>query len=150
MFSKPFIIVKAVTLILCLALMFKFPYYIPQIIALNIFVAILESLNRGKPYNALLGLVLAVYILNIKWNESNPSKLIPFLILYCIWNIWFCDLFTTGPYVYSLAASNIIPSIIAIFVLYGNKPELTLFDWSLVRAPILLTMIIHSTKEYLH
>jgi hypothetical protein len=130
--------------------MFKFPHYIPQIIALNILVAVLESLNRDKPYNALLGLALAVYIFNIKWNESNPSKLIPFLVLYFIWNVWFCDLFITGPYVYSFAASNIIPFVIAIFVLYGNKPELTLFDWTLVRAPILLTMMVHGTKEYMH
>jgi len=147
MFSKQFIILKTFFLLLSFLVLFRFPYYIPHIIALNIGIAILESANRNKIGNALLGVLLLLSILNIKWNEENPSILLPFLLVYSFWNIWFCSLFTQGAYRYSLGASNVVPLVVALLVLYGKTPEKTLFFWGLIRACIVLTMIVHSTKE---
>ena len=132
---------------MCLFVIFKFPKYIPQVIGLNIFMAIVESLYRGKIVNALFGIAVLVLILNTKWDETNPNKLIPFLVLYSIWNVWFVNLFTEIPYLYS--ATCIVPDIIGLIVLYGNSPEHTLWYWALIRACILLSTTSQETFEFI-
>ena len=137
MFSKLFVATKLVVLVVSFILLLLRPVLLPYLLAINILVAAVEAFYQSQFVIGLLGLVLVGWSLQLRYNETRDMYLIPYLMLYLIWNAWFY--YQGFPSWYAAVPQVLSPVLVTLWVFYrGQKPENALLYFAVLRVVILL------------
>lgn len=142
-FTQPFIIAKIIIVAVSFILILAKPVWIPYLLAINVLVASVESLYQKQSLTGVLGLGLVIWSLLLKYDDVRELYVIPYLVIYLIWNsIFFYQGF---PSWYAAIPQVLFPVVVAMWVFYYSKRrEQTLFYFSILRVTVLLVALVYT------
>jgi hypothetical protein len=138
--ERTFHAIKIASILTALVVAFYNPRYVTYVVAFNILVTIPFS----SPTLAF-GAVMLIYLLLIY--VKTIRLFYAWLILYSIWNVFFCRHMNIN--IYSTIGANAVPLII-VLMYKTDEVNRMICVWTIIRAACLSTLYLNYPSKYLH
>jgi len=140
MFSDSFLWIKYGVVVLSVFLLLYKPTWLPYLLAVNILVAVGESLRKKDWLFVGLGMLLALWSLVFLINQDKWNVFL-FLLVYLLWNAGF---YYSGRKVfYEALLQVLIPVVVVLLALY-QEPDKAVWYFSMLRLVILFGILSHA------
>ena len=140
MFSDGFLWLKYIVVVVSLFLLVYKPEWLPYLLAVNILVAVGESLRKKDWLFVGLGLLLTMWSLVFLVNQARWNVFL-FLMAYLIWNAGFY--YSGRKVLYEALLQVLIPVVVGVLALY-QEPEKALWYFSMLRLVILFGILSYA------